>query len=430
MASFKSSNPLLDRFWEMGVRTHLSNMHSILEDCPHREKCQWGGDLHGSWAVGFHALDSAEFYRQQVRLYYTGPMAKGGIPGLVGVGKRLATLQLDFNWGVSPLFLTWRLWTQHGDLETAREFHPQMRHYLSYFSDKDPSGFPNLHQYVDHAAPEEEIPRFPQDKPLISAINYFAAAERFAQLSDALGKPKDAEWARSLAKKIRTAVMTRFDTNQNTWGNGTHDSLALAMGILRDDPATEEKVAAAMVGHYRKNGHKFDGGFMTYWLYPMLSRHGYADDALKMLVNPDYPGPAWSVKNWDATTFWEKFFTDVPTQFERSLSHHATNHPAGWLLTDLAGIRIDMDQPGGKHFLLAPHFPKGLEYASGSMQVADGQELKSSWQRDGEAIIWNVTIPASGVVRADHGERYSTQPALPKALTPGTYQWRLTPKTS
>lgn len=427
VADFDSSDPLLNRFWSMGINTHFSNMHSILEDCPHREKCQWGGDLHGSWAMGFHAFDSKDFYRQQVRLYYTGPMAEGGIPGLTGVGKRLANLQGDFNWGVSPLFLTWRLWTQFGDLETAREFHPQMRHYLEFFDKQDPSGFPSMHRHADHAAPEGEIPRFPQDKALLSAVNYFAAAERFAAMSDALEKPEDAAWGRALAKKIRAAVLTRFNKETHSFGNGTHDSLALAKGIFSNDPTAEKMLAASMVGHYRKNGHKFDGGFLTYWLYPMLSRHGYADDALKMMRNPDYPGPAWSVKTWDATTFWEKFFTDTPTQFERSLNHHATDHPAAWLLTDLAGIQIDMEHPGGKNLLLAPHFPAGLDRASGSMKLQTGGRLTSAWKRDGDAVEWTAEVPAGANVKPRLHGWSPVEGTLPDSLPPGRHRWLLRP---
>ncbi len=302
-ASFESSNPLLNRLWAMGLRTHFANMHSILEDCPEREKCQWGGDLHGSWALGFHAIDSEKFYRQQVRLFYTGPMAKGQIPGLIGTGKRLTTLQLDFNWGVSPLFLAYRLWSQDGNADVVRENFDSMRHYLKWFDKKDTDGFPHLHEYVDHAAPKNDVPRNPQDKELISALNFFAAAGRFATLAEVLEKPDDAAYGRDLAKRVRKAVLSRYDREKSTFGNGTQDSLTLAFGVFRDDASEEKKLAASLAGYYRENGHQFDGGFMSYWIYPMLARHGYGEDAYKMLTNPDYPGPAWSVEKWDATTF-------------------------------------------------------------------------------------------------------------------------------
>jgi len=76
-----------------------------------------------------------------------------------------------------------------------------------------------------------------------------------------------------------------------------------------------------------KNGHRFDGGFMSYWIYPMLSRHGYGGDALRMMRNTEAVGPARSIAHHDATTFWEMFTPDMERQVERSLNHHAINQP-------------------------------------------------------------------------------------------------------
>lgn len=424
-AHFSSSSELLNRLWDMGLRTHYANMHSILEDCPHREKCLWGGDLHASWSLGFHAMDGLAFYRQQVRLFYTPPMAEGNIPGLVGVGKRLSTTQLSFNWGVSPLFITWRLWTQYGDMETAREAFEPMRHYLAWFRERSPDGFPHLHEYADHAA-TVGVTRYPEDKELISAINFFAAAERFGQLADALGSAEDAQWAAELAAEIRQAVLTRYDHENHTFRNGTHDSLALAMGIFRDDEAEQAALAESLVGYYRANGYKFDGGFMSYWIYPMLSRYGYADDAYQMLINTDYPGPASSIKKYDATTFWERYFPDEDAQFSRSFSHHAVNHPAAWLLTDLAGIRVDMEKPGGRHLLLGPSFPRDLEWVEGSMQTVAGGEISSAWKQVDDHVDWSVTIPEGIEARVELlGWTRADGEPLPRQLEPGSYRFLL-----
>ena len=424
-ASFESSDATLNRLWQMGLRGHFGNMHSILEDCPHREKCQWGGDLHTSWSLGFHAIDSAEFYRQQVRLFYTGPMAAGGIPGLTGVGKRLANVQLSFNWGVSPLFVTWHLWKKFGDLETAREFHLQMLHYLKYFDQRDPTGIPSLYRYADHAAPEKDVPRPKQDEALISAINYFAAAERFAELSTALGKDADAEWANALANKIRSAIMKRFDTARNSFGNGTHDSLALGMGIFADDPKIETAVAKSLVNYYRENGHKFDGGFMSYWIYPMLSRHGYVDDALKMLVNTDYLGPAWSIEKYDATTFWEKFTFNTDDQFERSLNHHAVNHPAAWLITDLAGLRFDESRKEPA-ILLGPSIPRELSRVSGKLHLDGKGWFESAWVQQQGQLEWTIHVPPASEARIDlQGWQLLDGSPVPKSIGAGRHKLKL-----
>lgn len=394
-ATFKSSDPLLDRIFDMGVQTHLNNMHSVLEDCPHREKCQWGGDLHSSWATGFHALDSASFYRQQVRLFYTPPVDRRGIPGRVGVGRRATNTTVDFTWSVSPLFLAWQNYRHNGDLQTAADQYSAMRQFLRYFEEHSPDFIPHIYRYGDHASPIG-IPRMEADAQLIAALNFFAAANRFRDLAEALEKPRDALWGRELAQHIRESILDKyFDRKHKTFGNGTHDSLALAFGLV--SPDEEEAVAASLARVYQENGAKFDGGFMSYYIYPMLTEHGYVDLALGMLQNSDYPGIAQSIRDYDATTIFERFRNDSrDKQLRHSLDHHAMNHPSAWMLNYLAGIRRHSERAGFQRLLLQPFIPKNLGWVEASVTTPYGV-AKSSWRQERGRVNWSFTIPANSV---------------------------------
>ncbi len=309
------------------------------------------------------------------------------MPGNVGVGKRISTHFSDFSWAVSPLFLAWRLYQVNGELETARAHYPRMRSFLRYFETHAPGLIPEEAAHGDHAAPED-IERAPQDKQLIAAMNFFAAAQRFAELAEALDEPEDAAWATELAGRIRNAIRERsFDAEEQTYGNGTHDSLALAFGL----PLPEERAAVAesLASVYRNNGKQFDGGFMSYHIYPQLTEHGDVDLALDMLRNPNYPGLAWSIANFDATTIWETFSLDPQLQEDRSLDHHAMNHPSAWLVTHLAGIQADHRQ-----IVLAPHIPHDLDWVQASVKTLHGT-VESSWRKKDGAVEWQVVIPAN-----------------------------------
>jgi alpha-L-rhamnosidase len=391
-ATFESSDPLLNRLFDNGRRSHYGNMVNSLVDCPHREKCLWGGDLHSSWAFGFHGIDSATYYRHQVRLGYTGPVAPGGIPGNVMVGKRITSSSSSFNWSVSPLFITWWLYQHEGDIQAVKEYYEPMHRFLLYFHEHANNGVPHLTRLADHAPPEG-IKREPPNNELISALNFFVAARRFGHMALAIDKTADADWAFGVAETARDAVMRFYRRDEHTFGNGTQDSLALAFEVM-SDAEENQRLAASLANHYRNNGHQFDGGFMSYWIYPMLSRYGYGDDALKMMRNTDYPGPAWSIERYDATTFWEMFTFDTVAQFQRSLNHHAINHPAAWLLTDLAGIRLDNTRPGGRHLILEPSVPGGeqLEWVSASMLTRHGK-VESAWKTEGRTVTWEFAIP-------------------------------------
>jgi len=404
-ASFESSDPLLDRMFRMGIQTHLNNMHSILEDCPHREKCMWGGDLHSSWLLGFHGLASTAFYRQQVNLYYTPPFTRQGVPGSIGVGKRITTGLSDFSWAVSPLFLAYRLYEVDGELETAGKNYEHMRTFLKHFEEHSPDLIPPRADHGDNARPLD-IKSAPQNKRLIAAMNFFAAANRFAELAEALGKPgEDAAWARDLAERIRASIIENYyDADKHTFGNGTQDSLALAFDL----PAPEDRAAVAesLARIYRENGKKFDGGFMSYHIYPQLVENGEVDLALDMLRNPDYPGLAWSIVNFDATTIWEHFSYDKAWREHKSLDHHAMNYKAAWLLTHLAGI-----QATHREIVLKPNIPKDLDWVSASMDTLRGT-IKSSWKKNGSMIEWTVLVPPNCTATAVFPEGSDKAPQI------------------
>lgn len=391
VATFRSADPLLDRIFTMGIRTHLNNMHSILEDCPQREKCLWGGDLHCSWATGMYALDSGSFYRQQARLFYTPPIDPLGIPGRIGVGKRSTNKTLDFTWSVSPLFTAWRHYQLSGDLTSARDHYQAMRDFLQYFENESSDLLPTIHRYGDHAPPEG-IERTPADTKLIASLNFFAAAKRFADFATQLGKDDDAKWSRDLADRIgQSIIKTYYDAKNNTFGNGTHDSLALEFGILK--PSQRPALAASLAKVYRDNGKQFDGGFMSYNIYPQLTKYGEVDLALEMLRNPDYPGLAQSIRDHDATTIFERFRIDSrQRQLRHSLDHHAMNHPTAWLLNDIAGIQSHPDHAGMQHLLLAPHIPKDLDHAHATLETSYGS-VASGWRKANGTITWDIQIP-------------------------------------
>jgi alpha-L-rhamnosidase len=140
---------------------------------------------------------------------------------------------------------------------------------------------------------------------------------------------------------------------------------------------------------------------MTYELYPVLSRNGYVDDALKMLRNPGYPGPARSVKEYDATTYWEAYYLDKDFQMNRGLNFIAFAHPTGWMLTDLAGLRFDSAVVGGRRLFLAPTIPvkEKLDCVKASVKTLHGT-MRSEWRKQPDGTVeWRFEIPANVTAR-------------------------------
>ena len=157
-------------------------------------------------------------------------------------------------------------------------------------------------------------------------------------------------------------------------------------------PAEQEKLAQSLAGHYRTNGHRWDGGFLSYEVYPQLSRFGYVDDAVKMLTNTTSPGPAQSVIDYDATTFFETYWADRDNQMRVGQNFVAFTHSVGWMITDLAGIRYKTPAGSRTQLTLRPRFASELDYVKARAELPTGI-VRSEWKRRGDQIIWDVTIP-------------------------------------
>ena len=393
LATFTSSDPMLNRLFENGMHTFRNYLNNILGDIP-RERCLWGAESIYSIIPATYCFDWAPNHRLMNTLWWTGAMTKDGVPGQIGVGKRLTTMTQSFIWSATPVFLTSQLLEFYGDAEPMETYYDKALHFVRFYEKTAQAGIPTPNLLADHAA-TPNVPRQKQDSALINAMFFFEIENRFARMADQLGKTEDAAHARAYAEIIRGAVMKRYDPAKHTFGNGTEDSLALAYGLVTD-PAEANALASSLVGYYRANGHQFDGGFMSYEIYPMLAKYGYVEDAYEMLVNPDYAGPAWSVKTYGATSFYELYTLDRDQQMKVGQDFIAYAHSIGWMITDLAGIRYAPGVPNGKKLRLSPQVPRSgkLNQVNASLQTPMGR-VQSAWTYKDCVFNWTFTVPAN-----------------------------------
>ena len=77
-----------------------------------------------------------------------------------------------------------------------------------------------------------------------------------------------------------------------------------------------------------------------------------------------------------------------------SFNHYAYGAIGEWLYTYVAGIKIDENAPGYKHFILAPHPGGGLTNANAEFNSMYGK-IKSSWKIEGGDFVYEVEVPAN-----------------------------------
>jgi alpha-L-rhamnosidase len=172
--------------------------------------------------------------------------------------------------------------------------------------------------------------------------------------------------------------------------------LAIAFDLLPENLV--KKSAAYLADDVKKFKHLTTGFVGTPLLCQTLSDQGYDDLAFMLLNRKEYPGWLYPVTQ-GATTIWERWDGQKPDGTFQSVGMNSFNHYAygaigEWLYTYVAGIKIDNENPGYKHFFLAPHPGGGLTNVNATFESVHG-EIKSAWKIDGGNMVYEVEVPAN-----------------------------------
>jgi alpha-L-rhamnosidase len=209
---------------------------------------------------------------------------------------------------------------------------------------------------------------------------------RTAFFADLLGKTKDAADYRKLAGKIRKSFLRKFAHVDGTFADKslTATAAALYFGLVEERKA--EKSVAALVKQVQDHQHKADFGILgAKYILRVLAEYGYADDALEILTQKEFPGWGWQVKH-GATSLWENW------NGKDSRNHIMFGDISAWMYQYLGGIRPQKETPGFRKFVIQPCFVKKLNRVKACHQSPYGM-IRSEWKRQGGKILCEIDIP-------------------------------------
>lgn len=393
--SFECSEPVLNRMQHCFRWSFISNFVGIPTDCPHREKCGWSGDAFWIGEAGLYNYGAAENYAQWLRCFQDDQLPNGCIHGVI------PPLPVDnFTWESGPLwesaclFVPWYIYLYTGNLTPLKENYETVKRYLAYCSSRAEGYILDFglgdwcHPKREHVHPwrQKDSPEMAPRALLCTAV-YYADCELFAKVSHLLGYEDDASYYRSLAENIRTAFNARFHKGNGVYANGCQ--VAQACPLYYGLVAEENRASAArmLAETVKANDFKIDFGMPgSKYVLRMLAEYGYADYAMKMLCQPEFPGYACRVANGE-TTLWEQW------DGTESLNHPSFGDFSAFFYQYWGGIAPDPEVPGFRHVIIHPRFPEALDWVKTSHKSPFG-EIRSEWKRNGEKVELEVFIPA------------------------------------
>jgi alpha-L-rhamnosidase len=89
-----------------------------------------------------------------------------------------------------------------------------------------------------------------------------------------------------------------------------------------------------------------------------------------------------------ATTLWENW------NGEASRIHIMYGDVSAWFYRNLAGIQVDENAPGFRHFFIDPYIPEDLQWVKGT-HVSPYGIIRSEWEKKSEGLVLNISVPCN-----------------------------------
>ncbi len=417
--SFDSSDEMLNRLHEAAVNSADYCTHANVNDNTGTEK---QNGLTPAIASGKGAV----FFRNEQPLWakilrdMRAITPESMAPKMLGSGTRHPENWVSPStiWSRHGVEMPWYYRLHYGDTETMAEYFPFMTAYVDWYTrafEKD--GTLPGDRFGDHMAyhtaygqpypvttldgsPNDGIPQVRHLTPaeLCGAAYVIGMTRLTAQAADILGRDRDAvRFTGLVARMTEKFNEVYFRPDLNAYGYPVPQPVYSIQGgnalALFFDLVPEERRAAvleALVADVRSWGGIATGMAATVPLLDVLTTHGHAELALKILTQEEYPGPGHSLG------FGTKTLPEIWARpAEPAYASHVQSEyvwMARWFYTRLGGIQPDPVVPGFRHFFLEPVFITNLDRVDCRTETPYGT-IASRWERQGKTLIWNVTVP-------------------------------------
>ncbi len=383
---FSCSNDLFNRIYAMIHWAEVSNMMSVITDCPHRERLGWLEQdyLHGP--SFWYSYDMRPLFTKIVGDITDCQMEDGLVPSLVPEFMVLGGKWRDATeWGSSSVLIPWQQYEFTGDLDSLRQNYPLMKRYVEHLSSLAKNGI------VAKGLGDWIGTRMSKDTPLdlVDTAIYYEDVQVMAKSAKLLGKQDEGTAAEELGRKIRDAFNEKFfhaETNQ--YGPGSQGSNAMALDTGLVAPVNRQAVVNNLVADLEQHKQTMTVGEVCLpYMLRALAGAGRSDVIYAINNQSETPGYGYQLKK-GATALcetWEAAPDNSQNQF-------MLGHIMEWFYHDLAGIQLDEEKPGFSHIIIHPAVTGELTEVKASYNCVRGK-IVSEWKRDGRKFTLHITIP-------------------------------------
>lgn len=383
LGSFNSSDPLLNRIWDVGAYTVHLNMQQYIWDGIKRDRLVWIGDLHPEIATIQTVFGNQHLIQDTLDFAVQETPAGGWINNIPAYSMWWIIIQYDY-------------FMQYGDLaylERQIPYLEQVCNMLSSYIDANGKDITPEMRFVDWPTR-----RSPAATDLGLQALHILAVKRAAELFDIFGRMRSAAQCREDCTKLCSFPINMCDSKQA-------NALAAWAGLFDAETVNEKSL--------RSGGAEGLSAFMGYYILQTRAEAGDIAGALDVIR--DYWG---GMLHLGATTFWEDFdlkwlenaspIDRLPQEneidvhatyggycyqgFRHSLCHGWSSGPTSWLTKYILGVNVL--EPGCKKLQIKPELCD-LQWVSGTYPTPEGVVEITHRRREDGTIQTTICAPPS-----------------------------------
>jgi alpha-L-rhamnosidase len=403
--TFECSDSLVNRLQHNILWGLKGNFLDVPTDCPQRdERLGWTGDAQVFASTACFNVDAAAFYTKWLKDLALDQQKDGLVPHVIPDVLKSGGAT---GWADAAVIIPWTLYLCYGDTRILEEQYPSMKAWIDYMKSQAGDSYiwnKGWHwgDWLAFSTTRSDYPGATTDKDLIATAFFYHSTALLQKTATILGRTDDAEEFLTLMKNIRKAFLREFVTPNGRLSSNTQTAyvLALHFGLLPDEMRVEAaRRLAADVDRFK---HITTGFLGTPYICHVLSDYGYDDLAYMLLLRHTYPSWLYPVLA-GATTIWERWDgirPDGSFQDEgmNSFNHYAYGAIGNWLYGKVAGIQADESEAGYRKIMIDPHVTDKLDWAGAGYYSMYGK-IASRWQKDGEVLRLQVSIPPNTTAR-------------------------------
>ena len=397
---FECDMPLLNDIYNTTLWTFENlSLGNYVVDCPHRERCGYGGDALATTRTALGNYDLGAFYYKWTEDWRDVQVEDGNVPYTaptrIGGGGP--------SWSGYCITLPWEIYRQYGDKRVLSESFPMIKKWLGFVETHSRDDmlvrwggkWSFLGDWLWPSAWPERKAMEKQGKALgdtretlfFNNCHWIYSLETAASIADILGDADTAESYRKRASQVRKTVDANFfNVTDASYVNGYTAYLPMTIMVNLPPQNLKDKVWKRLEHEIliNRKGHFWGGITAGSFLFHTLLDSGRNDLIYEMATKEDFPSWGYMLKCGNGT-----FFEDW--ECRGSALHSSYLYIGSWFIEALGGIQ--RPEAGFKHFVISPWIttegPKRVKSRYDSMYG----DIISEWALEGKNLNMQVVVP-------------------------------------